>query len=119
MSNDEENTKSGPPHIWAVCVGVAALVSLVGAKYYHKTYPQFLEQLLGSLGIALLCLGTGCYLLYMAVIGVRSGAIEGNYVPVKFKRSDSTFRFWFVVVFDLLGGVFLLLGGIGHFFGLW
>src|SRR6185437_5495132 len=119
MSNDEENTTGGPRRTWAVIAAVAALVALVAAEYYYKAHPQFLEQHFGSLGIALLCFGGGCYLVFVAIMGIRNGSIAGNVTSTPYKRSESVFMFWSLVAFDGAGGAFLLFVSVGHFFGLW
>jgi hypothetical protein len=90
----------------------------VVALYYYKAHPQFVEQKLGSLAMALLFIGVGVYLAIKAALGVRNGTIRGDHVSMNFKRSDGG-MFWVVVVFDSIGGALLLYGGFGHFFGLW
>jgi hypothetical protein len=94
------------------------MLAFVVALYYYKAHPQLVEQKLGSLGMALLFIGVGTYLVIKAALGVRNGTIRGDHVSVDFKRSDGG-MFWFVVVFDSVGGAFLLCVGFGGFFGFW
>jgi len=94
------------------------MFAFVVALYYYKAHPGLLEKKLGSLGMALIFIGTGVYFCIKAALGVRNGTIRGDHVSMNFKRSDGG-MFWFVVVCDSIGGVFMPYGGFGHFFGLW
>jgi len=108
-----------PFRTWLLrAAALIALVALVLVERQYKSHPQLLEQQLGNTGFALLMLGLGCFLLWQAVAGIRNSNISGNYTSMQYKRSENSFMFWSIVVFDGAGGAFLLVGGFGLMFGL-
>jgi len=80
---------------------------------------QQLGQKFSTLGLELLGLGLGSYLVVHAALGVRRGTISGNYSVTTFKRSDDAAMFWTSVLFNGAAGIFFLAFAFGCILGFW
>ena len=85
----------------------------------HTSITTQLEQNFSTLGLELLGLELGSYLVVHAVLSVRSGTISGNYSVTTFKRSDEAAMFWTSVLFNGAAGIFFLAFAFGCILGLW
>ncbi|MGN6190793.1 MAG: hypothetical protein ACTHM4_01455, partial [Rhodanobacteraceae bacterium] len=96
---------------------VAGAVGLVAVLYY-EAHPQLLHEQLGTLGVGLLGIVVGGYLVFSAITSVRGGISHANFIGGEYKRSVNAPMFWFVVVFDFAFGGFMLVAGLGLLLGL-
>ena len=117
MRDLEEDKSDKPANVWVRVGAFAFLAALVLAERYYGSHLHLLDLKLSTPILALLCLAMSGFLAAKAIRGFRNGAISGDYTPMQYKRSENPLGFWFIVIFDGGGAVFLIVAVVAMLLG--